>query len=47
VIGPEPPLGSEHNSAQSVENARICKMVAVSGDVSPLRRTPMDVYGRL
>ena len=29
VIGPEP-LGSEHNCAQQVENARICKMVAVS-----------------
>lgn len=30
VIGSEPPLGSEHNCAQQVENARTCKMVAVS-----------------
>jgi hypothetical protein len=30
VLGPEPPLGSEHNCAQYVENARTCKMVAVS-----------------
>lgn len=30
VIGPEAPLGSEHNCAQWVENARTCKVVAVS-----------------